>query len=173
VLPSLAPSLAAVAATVAAEFRDRRRLVNEREMQLNKERRQAYETLSKLTKGMDFQNPQPVHEVLEAHAQVEILSGNPKLLEVADKLVRTWTGAWESARNAHEAGEPYYPHDTPGQRDQGPATRSPSRLPKQHQGGDRSERREGLRAALAALEHRPGQSDSPDASRGTRPRRSD
>jgi hypothetical protein len=93
VLPSLAPSLAAVAATVAAEFRDRRRLVNEREMQLNKERRQAYETLSKLTNVMDFQNPQAVPEVLEAHTQVEILSGNPKLLEVADKLVRTWTGA--------------------------------------------------------------------------------
>jgi hypothetical protein len=93
VLPSLAPSLAAVAATVAAESRDRRRLVNEREMQLNKERRQTYETLSKLTKVMDFQNPQAIPEVLEAHAQVEILSGNPKLLEVADKLVRTWTGA--------------------------------------------------------------------------------
>ena len=71
-LPSLAPSLAAVAATtVAAEFRDRRRLVNEREIQLNKERRQAYETLSKLTKMMDFQNLQAVPEVLEAHAQVE------------------------------------------------------------------------------------------------------
>jgi hypothetical protein len=71
--PSLAPFLAAVAATVAAEFRDRRRLVHGREMHLNKERRQAYETLSKLTKVMDFQNPQAVPEVLEAHAQVEIL----------------------------------------------------------------------------------------------------
>jgi len=72
VLPSLAPSLAAVAATtVAAEFRDRRRPVNEREMQLNKEKRQAYETLSKLTKVRDFQSPQAVPEVLEAHAQVE------------------------------------------------------------------------------------------------------
>ena len=71
-LPSLAPSLAVVAATtVAAEFRDRRRPVNEREMQLNKEKRQAYETLSKLTKMMDFQSPQAVPEVLEAHAQVE------------------------------------------------------------------------------------------------------
>lgn len=87
-------------------------------MQLNRERRQAYETLSKLTKVMDFQNPQAVHEVLEAHAQVENLSGNSKLLEVADKLVRTRTGAWESARNAHEAGEPYYPYDTPGHRAQ-------------------------------------------------------
>ena len=152
-LPSLAPSLAAVAATVAAESRDRRRLVNEREMQLNKERRQTYETLPKLTKVMDFQNPQAIPEVLEAHAQVEILSGNPKLLEVADKLVRTWTaGAWESARNSHEAGEPYYPYDTPGHRDQDPATRSPSRLPKQHQGGDRRERREGLRTPLGALQ---------------------
>jgi anthranilate/para-aminobenzoate synthase component II len=77
VLPSLAPFLAAVAATVAAEFRDRRRLVHGREMHLNKERRQAYETLSKLTKVMDFQNPQAVPEVLEAHAQVEILSETP------------------------------------------------------------------------------------------------
>jgi hypothetical protein len=93
VLPSLAPSLAAVAATVAAEFRGRRRLVNEREMQLNKERRQAYETLSKLRKVMDIQNPQAVPEVLEAHAQMEILSRTPKLLEAADKLVRTWIGA--------------------------------------------------------------------------------
>jgi hypothetical protein len=42
-------------------------------MQLNNERRQAYETLSKLTKVMDLQNPQAVSEVLEAHAQVEIL----------------------------------------------------------------------------------------------------
>jgi hypothetical protein len=112
VLLSLIPSVVAVVAIVAAEFRDRRRLKHEREMQLNEARREAYANLSKLTKGMNIENTEAVPEVREAHAQVEILGGNPELLDVADTLVRMWTGAWQSARRAHEEGAS--PWDAPG-----------------------------------------------------------
>jgi hypothetical protein len=81
-------------------------------MQLNEARREAYANLSKLTKGMNIENTEAVPEVREAHAQVEILGGNPKLLDAAGTLVRAWTGAWESARNAYEEGAS--PWDAPG-----------------------------------------------------------
>jgi hypothetical protein len=87
VVIGLGPSVVAVVAIVAAEFRDRRRLQHEREMQLNEARREAYANLSKLTKGMNIETPEAVPEVREAHALVEILGGNPKLLDVAGTLV--------------------------------------------------------------------------------------
>jgi hypothetical protein len=104
VVIGLGPSVVAVVAIVAAEFRDRRRLQHEREKQLNEARREAYANLSKLTKGMNIETPEAVPEVREAHALVEILGGYPKLLDVAGTLVRMWTGAWQSARNAYEEG---------------------------------------------------------------------
>lgn len=118
VVIGLGPTVVAVVALVTAELRDRRRLKHEREMQLNDARREAYANLSKLTKGMKIENLEAVPEVREAHAQVEILGGNPKLLDAAGTLVRVWTGAWESARNAYEEGAS--PWDAPGYKNVAP-----------------------------------------------------
>ena len=115
VLLSLIPSVVAVVAIVAAELRDRRGLDHEREMQLNEARREAYATLARLTRGMDYQKLESVREVQEAYTMVELLGGNPKLLDVADKLARTWSEAWQSVRNAHEEESPN-PRDAPGYR---------------------------------------------------------
>jgi hypothetical protein len=114
VVIGLGPSVVAVVALVAAELRDRRRLAHEREMQLNNERRQAYATLARLTRGVDFHKLESVREVQEAYAMVELLGEDPKLLKIADDLVRTWSGAWRSARDAHEEGA--NPWDAPGYR---------------------------------------------------------
>ena len=127
---ALLPNIVAFAAIVAAEFRDRRRLVNEREIQLNSERRQAYATLAQLTaRPMDVSNPEVLSEVYEAYEMAEILSEDERVLEAADELVRMWSEAWGSANRAvAEAAEgdphPFYTPQFQSQVDRLPDLRS-------------------------------------------------
>ena len=69
------PVVVAVVVIVAAEFRDRRRLKHEREMQLNEARREAYANLSKLTKGMNIENTEAVRTAL---TRLSIRSGSSR-----------------------------------------------------------------------------------------------
>jgi hypothetical protein len=121
---ALLPNIVAFAAIVAAEVRDRRRLVTEREIQLGNERRQAYATLAQLTaRPMDISNPEVLSEVYEAYEMVEILSEDERVLEAADELVRTWSEAWSNGNRAvAEAAEgdlhPFYTPQFQSQADQ-------------------------------------------------------
>jgi hypothetical protein len=114
-LLGLGPSLAAVAAIVAAEVRDRRRLDHEREMQqleleerrlstLREERLRAYSTMARLTKIVDAENPDPAPDLAEAHSEIEMLTDNPELTTAAAVLMQAWGDAWDRARAALEAG---------------------------------------------------------------------
>jgi 3-methyladenine DNA glycosylase AlkD len=76
----------------------------EQQSEIAKERHQVYASLAMVTKGTDYKNFDALVKVHETHAQVEILSQNPKVLEAADDLVRTWSQAWHSARYAYEEG---------------------------------------------------------------------
>jgi hypothetical protein len=127
---ALLPNIVAFAAIVAAEFRDRRRLVTEREIQLSNERRQAYATLARLTvRPMDISNPEVLSEVYEAYEMAEILSEDERVLEAADELVRTWSEVWGSANRAEgEAAEedphPFYTPQFQSQADRMPDLRA-------------------------------------------------
>ena len=108
---ALLPNIVAFAAIVAAEFRDRRRLVTERDIQLGNERRQAYATLAQLTvRPMDVSNPDVLSEVYEAYEMVEILCEDERVLEAADELVRTLSEAWSSANRALAEATEEDPH---------------------------------------------------------------
>jgi len=104
-----------VAAIVAAEFRERRRLEHEQEIQrleieerrwstLREERLRAYSTFARLTKTVDAENPSPAPALAEAHSEIEMLTDNPELTTAAAVLLQRWGVAWERSRKALEAG---------------------------------------------------------------------
>ena len=82
---------------------------------LRNERIKAYSTLARLTKAIWLEVPgDPLPVVYEALSQVEILSDDPKIKEVAEELVDTWASAWEAANAARLRGAS--PFDAPGLR---------------------------------------------------------
>jgi hypothetical protein len=120
----LAPSVVALGAIAAAEVREYRRQKHEKAMKavelegqrmskLREERLKAYSTFARLTKSVDAANPSPAPPLVEAHSEIEMLAENPELRKAADGLLQTWVSAWQSARNALNAGAEN-PYNAPG-----------------------------------------------------------
>ncbi len=134
VVLGLSSPIVAVVALVAAGIRDSkrleyerdreyRRLEHEQEMQrleleerrwttLREDRIRAYSALARLTGTVAAGGPHPVRELSEAHSEIELLTDDARVREAADMLVQAAGHAWQTARNAHDAGADN-PYGTP------------------------------------------------------------
>jgi hypothetical protein len=119
---SIAPSVVALAAIIAADLSNRRSLKAARETQqreheerlmskLREERLRAYATFARLTKTVEDErgDPSPMLARAEAHSEIEMLTDNPKLKTVADAILQLWIEVWQLVKGAREDGvaDPY------------------------------------------------------------------
>jgi hypothetical protein len=87
VVLGLAPIIIAVVAIVAESLRERGRRGHERAMRVREERMQAYSTMTRLTKVIEPTPARTVPELVEALAEIELLTDDPQLFDTAGKLV--------------------------------------------------------------------------------------
>ena len=101
-LLALLPSLVAIAAIVAAEIRDRRRIGHERESRLRDERIGAYRKLLSATTTAHTDR-KGVNALSEARAEISLLAGTEELDRAA---ARVWTSYGNTQKIAAKSRNP-------------------------------------------------------------------
>jgi len=79
----LSPSLVAIAAIVAAEVRERRRLEHELKSRLRDERIEAYRKLLAATSTAHFDDPEAIRAIAKAYNEIALLAETQELVEAA------------------------------------------------------------------------------------------
>ncbi len=88
------------------------RLEYEREMKIRDDRRKAYAAMARVTKIIEATPPGPEKEVAEAHAELELLTENDSIINIAGELVRA-TGAARQVAWELKQSEVENPFQTP------------------------------------------------------------
>ena len=99
-LISAASTLVVLIATLLfTYYSNAQRLEHERNMKLHEERLKAYAAMARVTKAIVATSPHENTDLAEAHAEIELVTDNQELINIASELVRVMDNArgirWE------------------------------------------------------------------------------
>ncbi len=93
-------------------FSNAQRLAHERNMKLHEERLQAYAAMARVTKTIVATSPHENTDLAEAHAEIQLVTDNRELINIASGLVETMDGARGIRWELEQEGNPN-PFDDP------------------------------------------------------------